>query len=177
MQEAGGQATESTDRLTKLFRGERTGSDEARDLLTRKAWRVALEHPLVGIGAGRFKGYYHPVVEEASKPSVRTTAIYAQGHNTYAETMASIGFPGALATFGMLLSTLIKGLSQTRLRDVRIATCTLCGSLFMIYFFSALGSLLFLSLALVLGTAEEAEFTEEHQTTQDASTIPIQRRT
>lgn len=146
---------EGIDRIATYLHGERTQSDEARELLVRKGWAIAEEHPVVGIGFGNFVGVDHPVLREASSSRVREIARSGVAHNTYAEILAELGFLGGSGVFALFALVLVSGVRRARRLEVRLATASLGGMLLAIYFDTALAGLLFFTLALVLGAQAE----------------------
>lgn len=140
------------DRIVSYVHGERTGSDEARDLLVDKAWAVAKENPVLGIGLQNFRGVDHPIALEGSSSRIRHTVHAGVAHNTYAQTLAELGFVGGFAVFAFLAWVLVQGIRFSRLPEVRPLVAGLAGLLVVIFFDSALASsVLFLSLVLALG--------------------------
>jgi len=74
------------------------GSLEAREELLKESIRIALQHPIVGVGPGMF-----PVF----------TNYWAVAHNTYTELAAEAGFP-ALTLFLMALGGAFRNLRRVR---------------------------------------------------------------
>jgi len=74
------------------------GSLEARKTLLRKSIRVALTHPLLGVGPGCFQ-----LVDNR----------WAVAHNTYTELAAEAGFP-ALLFFLLAIGSALKNIAQVR---------------------------------------------------------------
>jgi O-antigen ligase len=69
-----------------------TGSREARRIVMKEAWRVFLERPFTGVGAGQFQNYNPPWRQER----------WRQSHNMLLQVAAETGLPG-LMTFGFLI--------------------------------------------------------------------------
>jgi O-antigen ligase len=152
IQSSGGQATESTSRLTALLRGERNDSDDARELLLRKAWYLALDRPAFGVGFGRFEETEHSVVNEAqSTRSYEIASTYAE-HNTFAGVMAEAGFPAFFLFIGLCLSVLVSGVRHVRDRGSRAAVASLAALYFTALFHTESGPRLFLPIALALAS-------------------------
>jgi O-antigen ligase len=161
VQEIGGQALVGTERLAKgLNEGTST---EIRKLLVLKAYHLAIEHPVFGIGLGRFPGSYHPIVEDASTSGIKKTVVNSSDHNAFAGIAAEAGIP-ALAMFLALVSVLIGG--ALRGRDspaVRIASCSFAVALLDLLAHS-ISPLTFGAAALMLGAIgmhEDAPVLEE----------------
>jgi O-antigen ligase len=150
IQAAGGQATESTNRLLNYVRGERTASDEARELLLRKAWHLAVEHPAFGVGLGKYEETYHPVVEDTSNRVARSIALRFEEHNTFAAVMAETGFIGLLLLVGLCTSLLAMGIRLRQHRSVRAATVSFVALIFAAFFHNVSGPRLFIPVALLL---------------------------
>jgi len=74
------------------------GSVEAREELLKQSVRIALQHPIFGVGAGNF---------------VVVGGTWHVAHNTYTEIAAEAGFPGIFLFFWML------GVSLQKIRRVR----------------------------------------------------------
>jgi O-antigen ligase len=150
IQSSTGQASESTNRLMTLLRGERDDSDESRVLVLRKAWHLAIEHPAFGVGNGNFETTYHPVVEEARNVRIRNAALELPEHNTYTQILSETGFPGLALFVAMIAWLVLAGASASRNAFARAATCSLAGVAFVMFFHSALGLRLYYSAAFVL---------------------------
>lgn len=134
IQQIGGRAATSLDRLDQSVRGETTESDEIRRLVVRKAWNIALDHPLTGTGLGSFRGTYDPVLEEATTRRVSEEASYQADHNAYAGLMAEAGFP-AFGAYALLLAGLLRwGLAHRHSTLVRAALCAFVSVLFALFF-------------------------------------------
>jgi hypothetical protein len=153
IQASGGQASESTGRLTALFRGERTDSDDARELLLRKAWHLAVEHPFFGVGLGRFQFVHHPVVDEAETPRAHEIALTYQEHNTFAGVMAETGYPGLFAFLAFCGVVTLASAKRIGDRRGRAAIASLAALFFTSAFHSSAGPRLFLPIALALAAA------------------------
>jgi O-antigen ligase len=161
IQSSEGQATTSTDRLTSLFRGERTDADDARELLMRKAWHLASENPAFGVGFGRFEGTYHPVIEEARNIRVRSLALEYSEHNTYAKILAETGFAGMLIFLSMIGSLMVNGAKRVHDRNTRLATAGLAGVMFVVFFHSAFSTLIYFPMTILLACISAADVPPE----------------
>lgn len=81
------------------------GSAAQRIEIQKIAWRVALDHPILGVGLGNYW---------------RANAIYdpemgrKDTHDTYLNLAAEIGFPGVLLWIGSVASILIKSSARRR---------------------------------------------------------------
>lgn len=157
IQGAGGQASVSTERLIDVIKGERTEADEARELILRKAWDLGSDHPFFGVGLQRFETTYSPAIEKASTRRVRQIALEYSEHNTYAEVLGETGFPGLFLLLFLIGALVASGVESMRYRPVRAATCALCGLAFVVFFHSAMSVLLFLPIAMLLGTVGESK--------------------
>jgi O-antigen ligase len=69
----------------------------------KQAWRVFLDHPLTGIGAGQFKNFQEPGVD----------VVWRQTHNVWLQLAAEIGIFGVLA-FGYLFWRAVRASWWTR---------------------------------------------------------------
>jgi O-antigen ligase len=153
IQEFGGQAAASRDRLLEGFSSDKSASNETRRLLLRKEWHLAEEHPVFGVGPGQIRGTYHPVVDEGTTARIRRNVQNQTDHNAYGGLMAEAGFP-ALALYLLLLAVLVR--AGAKFRDspiVRAATCSFV-SILIIQFtgISRLDPLFFFPAAMVMGT-------------------------
>ena len=160
----GGQATESSNRLIATLRGEKTTSTESRELLVRKAWHLALKNPAFGVGMGDFVDTYDPVVEEATSKRVRDyVTLQSDEHNTYAEMMAEIGFPGVFLFVGMLVAVFRIGWRYRRSPEVRLWTTSYAGLMLQLLVVGdiALGGLFYLPIALLLGMTSDPDVRNE----------------
>jgi hypothetical protein len=156
----GGQATESSNRLIATLRGEKTTSTESRELLVRKAWHLALKNPAFGVGMGDFVDTYDPVVEEATSKRVRDyVTLQSDEHNTYAEMMAEIGFPGVFLFVAMLFAVFRIGWRYRRSPEVRLWTTSYAGLMLQLLVVGdiALGGLFYLPIALLLGMTSDPD--------------------
>lgn len=150
IQTVGGQAAVSTDRLVDLLRGHRTPSDEARELILRKAWDLALQNPAFGVGFENFEGTYSSIAEDASSARVRDIVINRSEHNTYAAFLAETGFPGLVAFLGFLGTLLVIGIRNLGDRFSQAAACAFAGNMFVMFFQSAFGTRFYLAIVLLL---------------------------
>jgi O-antigen ligase len=132
-----------------------TGTEPVRVLLLRKAWHLALENPVVGIGFGNFRGAYHPVIEEATTRNQYIVALTYQAHNTYAEVLAGTGFPGLILFLGILGAVATPSFRKRSNPDIRLGFCMLGGVLFQYLFVSALGVSVYYPLTFLLGALLE----------------------
>jgi hypothetical protein len=156
IQEVGGQARVSINRVSAGFSDDGS-SNEIRRLLIRKAWHLAIENPVFGIGLGRFAGAYDPVIDEGSTESVRRQVGHSYDHNGYAGLMAEAGFP-ALVLLLLLLAGLMRGaISHRGSASVSTATCVYTVALLYLVA-QSLVPLTFVSITLLLAsvTAQES---------------------
>ncbi len=148
---SGGQAQESANRLTRLISGERDDSDEARVLVMRKGWNLALDSPAFGVGYGNFAATDHPVTDEAKSKRVAQLVEKIDEHNTFIQVMSETGFPG-VALFIVVLALLgVAVWRGPRTREARAALAGYAGVMLSITFHTALGTALFIPMALMVG--------------------------
>jgi O-antigen ligase len=174
----GGQAAVSTQRLVGVLEGQRTSGDEIRLVVLNKAWRLTLSHPVLGIGTGRFESVFSEVTEQGSTQHVREYAATYTAHNTYASVMAEMGFPGLLALVVLLGFVIVRGARARASPSARAAVCAMGVVALLIFFSSALGTVLFLLLALTLGSAIEPRggVTEKLPTSPLSTRLPSDSR-
>lgn len=157
-QAIGGQAATSSDRLLDYFSdNEKSLGDKARELDGRKAWNLGLDHPFFGVGFGNYKGAYHPVLEEADGHDVRERLEVLSAHNTYGLVLAEHGFPGVLAFIGMFGTLAWAVVRRSYDRALRFVGSGVVAVFFMLTFDGLLGTVLYIPMALLLGTAIAAD--------------------
>jgi O-antigen ligase len=90
-------------------------SFEQRRLLTRVAWRIFLDHPLLGVGAGNYTLYFDDYAQEVGSLSREYEELGEQHypHNLYLEIAAETGLVG-LAAFGAALAACFTALRSAR---------------------------------------------------------------
>ena len=146
-----------------------TQLEPVRVTLLKKAWFLALDHPVFGVGLGNFRGFYHPIVEESTTALRRLVALSYQAHNTYAELLAEVGFPGLFFFLGMLGVVLKSCVGKTSAPDVRVGICMLAGVLFDRFFHTGLGVLFWYPMAFLLGALlEQRAVSHEGEKVKDA---------
>src|SRR6266498_250977 len=81
-------------------------SFEQRRILATTAWRMFLDHPLTGVGAGNYTLLYRPYTEETGSVVLEHEEFDAPHypHNLYLEVAAETGLPGLIAFAGALVT-------------------------------------------------------------------------
>ena len=81
-------------------------SFEQRRVLATTAWRMFLDHPLTGVGAGNYTLLYRPYTEETGSVVLEHEEFDAPHypHNLYLEVAAETGLPGLIAFAGALVT-------------------------------------------------------------------------
>ncbi|MFP3941975.1 MAG: O-antigen ligase family protein, partial [Thermoanaerobaculia bacterium] len=94
-------------------------SFEKRKLVTASAWRMFLDHPVLGVGAGNYTTRFGPYAERVGSPAREYDEPFGPNypHNLYLEVGAETGLVG-LALFGAALAALLAGLETARRRLV-----------------------------------------------------------
>lgn len=151
----------AVDRLQRAASGDYTTSDQARVMLLRKAWHLAWDQPLTGVGWGNTPTAYHPVIEEARNLRIRHEALVAHPHNHYLEIWSDTGTFGLLGWVGALSAPLLAGIRKSRFPEVRAATSAYIVMLLIIAFHSSFGSDQFIAIALLLGAVADPEYSLE----------------
>jgi O-antigen ligase len=88
------------DNLTNSQEGSAAGRLDAWD----GAWRMALDSPLVGVGAGRFPFAYGSQYRKSSNTPFQTA------HSIYFLALGELGFPGLI----LLLAIIVRNLTANR---------------------------------------------------------------
>ena len=149
--EFGGQALVGQNRLTAYIRGERTDSDDIRELQFKRAWHVGLEHPAFGIGYNGLQDLDHPSLDQAKNSYIRHRSQEGGVHNTYAEIFGQYGIPAALL-FLVLLGSLVKtGLANNHLREMRAVTAGFVALLMTMLFDPLSLEFIYFPMAYMLG--------------------------
>lgn len=90
-------------------------SFEKRRLVTRVAWEIFLDHPVLGVGAGNYTVLYDRYADRVGSAAREyddpTEAHYP--HNLYLEVGAETGLPGLLVFGGALMAAFV-GLRRSR---------------------------------------------------------------
>lgn len=150
--ELGGQALVGKNRLMDYIRGERTTSDDVRELQFNRAWRVGLEHPAFGIGYHGLQDLDHPSLDQAKDGQLRRRAQEGGVHNTYIEIFGEYGIPAA-ALFLLLLASLVRtGIANNHIREMRAATAGFVALLMTMLFDPLSLEFLYFPMAYMLGT-------------------------
>jgi O-antigen ligase len=157
IQEIGGSAGASSNRLLGAIQGERTSTDDTRELLLRKGWHLADDHSWFGVGLGMFAETHHPVVDEGATREIRAAASRHLAHNTYVGFMAETGFPGFILFCVLLISLVRSGLRHRADPDVRACVTALIASMVMMGTDVLNRPILFLPMALLLATVSSDE--------------------
>ncbi|MGH8318307.1 MAG: O-antigen ligase family protein [Steroidobacteraceae bacterium] len=83
---------------TSTFReADKYGSAEQRWQIQKTAWKIAVDHPLLGVGLGCYR-----IANNEYRPDLG----YRDAHNTYLRLAAETGFPGLLIWAGLVVSVL-----------------------------------------------------------------------
>ena len=90
-------------------------SFQERRLLTQVAWRIFLDHPLLGVGAGNYTSYYNEYAEEVGSLAREYEQLGQRHypHSLYLEVGAETGLLG-LAAFGATLLACVGALRSAR---------------------------------------------------------------
>lgn len=89
------------------------GSARQRYEIWRVGWKIARDHPLMGVGLGAYKPNH---AQYALRPEFNPTAQGGRDtHSLYLNVLAETGFPGFLLYLGMLLTVFITA-ERTRRR-------------------------------------------------------------
>ena len=90
-------------------------SFEQRKLLTRVAWLIFLDHPLLGVGAGNYTVHFDDYAQEVGSLSREYEELGERHypHNLYLEIAAETGLVG-LAAFGAAVASCFAGLRAAR---------------------------------------------------------------
>lgn len=159
VQQAGGQAETSYQRVVQYIHGTRTTDEEIRNLLLKKAWQLTTEHPLFGVGYYRFPLESASVVaSDAQTQRGLEQASFRDSHNAYTQLMSETGFPGFLLFVVMLFAVLRRAWFRRDDRTVRMSALALAGVMFQMLFMnlSVIG-VLYIPLALLLGRLQTLE--------------------
>jgi O-antigen ligase len=118
-------------------RADATGAVRERLEMWRTAARAVREHPLTGIGVGRFGDYVQgEIAAGRSNPSI---GRYNQPHNEYIEAAATGGVPGLLVLLATFLVPLAFFARYVRARDEALALPARAGlSVIVLYLLCAL---------------------------------------
>ncbi|MFK2892796.1 O-antigen ligase family protein [Dyella flagellata] len=104
---------------------ETVGSVGERLELWRTAKQAFVEHPLAGVGAGRFGQYVREQV--ALHRSDAVIVQYEHAHNEYLEAAAAGGLPGLIIILLVLYVPLVFFLAQVMTPDEGVAAAAMCG--------------------------------------------------
>ncbi|HYZ91742.1 MAG TPA: O-antigen ligase family protein [Actinomycetota bacterium] len=167
----GGQSVVGRNRLLSFVRGERTTSDDIRELQLKRAWHVGVEHPAFGIGYGNLAGLDHPALDEARNSSLRGRAQNFGVHNTYAQIFGELGVPGAAALLLLLGSVFAAGIKRRGDPEVRAAMSGYSGLLVTMMVNPMSLPFLYLVLAYLVGLFDDVSRRSEEvpNTDRDAS--------
>jgi O-antigen ligase len=138
------------DRVELLLSGERTVSDEQRDILNLRAWNLGWDNPIFGHGYLRLLGTYDPVLNRARTFREARKAQREGIHNLYLWWFQTIGVPGTvgyLAMWGIVLVFLLRFRGH---HDARMAATSYVSVLASIGFHTAHQDLPYFSLAVSL---------------------------
>jgi len=107
------------ERLTFLFSGARERAEAPDSSAVRRyvenvaAWRVFLDHPVLGVGPGHFAAYYSN--DYSNRLGLVEQTHYYRAHNLYLETLAETGLVG-FACFIAIVGVTMRGLWSERRR-------------------------------------------------------------
>jgi putative inorganic carbon (hco3(-)) transporter len=107
------------ERVTSLFSGKHDSAQAPDSSAVRRyvenvaAWRVFLDHPVLGVGPGHFAAYYSN--DYSNRLGLVEQTHYYRAHNLYLETLAETGIVG-FACFVSILGVTMRGLWQERRR-------------------------------------------------------------
>jgi O-antigen ligase len=150
----GDAATVGRNRLVGFIRGDRTTSDDIRELQLKRAWHVGLENPAFGVGFGNLAGLDHPALDEARNAAIRGRAQSFGVHNTYAQIWGEFGIPGTAAFLFLLLWTLRAGIRRSADPEIRAVTSGFFGLLFTMLVNPTSLPFLYLMLAYLVGVLD-----------------------
>lgn len=103
--------TEAQTDLQQIAQGNYMSSLGARAAMWKTAWLIFEEHPLLGIGAGRFESEIVHRIEAGEIPS---TEIYNQPHSDIMHALSSGGMLKFVAYLGILMAPFAYFLQQFR---------------------------------------------------------------
>ncbi len=157
--EFGGQAVVGKNRLLDYIHGERTGSDDIREIQFNRAWRVGVEHPVFGMGYKALLDLEHPALDDAKNGDQRERARSGGVHNTYAQIFAEFGAPAAIVFILLLASLLRAGFLNNHRREIRAVTAAFLGVMMMMVFHPIDLTFLYYPMAYIVGALgdEKAE--------------------
>lgn len=102
------------DRMKTINDYETDGSAQGRIMAWKSAVRMAMDHPLIGVGAGHFGVKYGM---EYRPPGVGRTEIpWANSHSIYFKALGEFGFIGISILLGIIISNLRR--NEKRIRDM-----------------------------------------------------------
>jgi O-antigen ligase len=149
--EMGGPAAVGQNRLISYVRGERSPSDESRELMTKRAWQLGWSHPFFGIGYDQVKEQRdHPVLQEASRAKVAELARGGSVLNEYLDVFAQFGLLALLSFLAILAVALRAVIPRRASLEARAAIASFIGGLVMLLFLSVSFELLFYAIAFML---------------------------
>jgi putative inorganic carbon (hco3(-)) transporter len=111
------------ERVTSLFSGTRERAEAPDSSAVRRyvenvaAWRVFLDHPILGVGPGHFAAYYSN--DYGNRLGLVEQTHYYRAHNLYLETLAETGVVG-FACFIAIVAVTMRGLWNERRRLMHI---------------------------------------------------------
>ena len=124
------------DRMDTIKDFETEGSAQGRIMAWKSAMRMAVDHPVIGVGAGHF-GVKFGV--EYRPPGVgRTEMPWLNAHSIYFLTLGEYGFTGIIFLLGIIISNLLRNektiasvrkIKVTIVEDRRILTVAMQASL------------------------------------------------
>lgn len=110
------------DRMASVRDYQTEGSAQGRIMAWKSALRMAVDHPIVGVGAGHFPVKYGI---EYRPPGVGRTEIpWSTAHSIYFLALGEYGFTGIVALLGLIISNLLRN----RRRIISLNTVNLSDS-------------------------------------------------
>jgi putative inorganic carbon (HCO3(-)) transporter len=101
------------DRMNTIRNYETEGSAQGRIMAWKSAVRMAIDHPLIGVGAGHFAVKYGM---EYRPPGVgRTDIPWSNAHSIYFMALGEYGLPGIFILLGLIISNLLR--NEQRIRE------------------------------------------------------------
>jgi probable O-glycosylation ligase (exosortase A-associated) len=96
-------------RMNTIANYEGEGSAEGRLMVWKAAMRMALDHPVFGVGSGQFAVAFGAAYKPPGYVGPQLNA-----HSMYFQALGELGFPGAIALFALVLGGIARVLSTRR---------------------------------------------------------------
>ena len=100
------------------------GSAQGRIMAWNSAMRMAIDHPLIGVGAGHFAVKYG--VEYRPPGIGRTDIPWSNAHSIYFLTLGEFGFTGMLFLLGLIITNMLR--NERSIRNASNSTASLAES-------------------------------------------------